>query len=273
MNTWYTNPITNLMKKHLLHRFAILVLTVGTFLSAASFAHAQSVTLPTQYIYAGLTFHNPLTYQGPILQPNRTLTFGRQQTLTVRKEATKILEQIVITPQVEPTVAQPDIPTAIPTPTIYIQPTRTQLAVTLPVTPSIAKVVTATPVPTTPLVASMTPGGLNPDTLFSMVNVYRQSHRLASFQKDDRSCSLASSRAPEVASEIAAGTMHSGLKARNLPYWNTENIISMNSEQAAFNWWINDPIHHDAIVGNYTYSCVACSGNACAEEFTSYQPK
>jgi uncharacterized protein YkwD len=67
--------------------------------------------------------------------------------------------------------------------------------------------------------------------------------------------------------------MHSGLYALNLPYWNTENIIQMNSDSGAFNWWINDPIHRDAILGNSTYSCVACSGNDCAEEFTSYQAK
>jgi uncharacterized protein YkwD len=206
--------------------------------------------------------------------PDQTISFSHQQSLEIKKDSnTKPLEAIVVTPTITP-IPDNHLTTLLPTPTLYIQPTKTQLASTLPVTPTTANVTQATPVPATPAVASSAnPGGLNPETLFSMVNAYRQAQGLASFQKDDRSCSLASSRAPEVSGEIAAGTMHSGLKARNLPYWNTENIISMNSEQAAFNWWINDPIHHDAIVGNFTTSCVACSGNACAEEFTSYAPK
>jgi uncharacterized protein YkwD len=106
-----------------------------------------------------------------------------------------------------------------------------------------------------------------------MSNEYRAARGLPPFQKDERTCSLAASRAPEVAGEVASGARHAGLAARALPYWNTENIISMNSEEAAFNWWINDKIHHDAIVGNFTYSCVACVGGNCAQEFTNYQPK
>ncbi len=106
-----------------------------------------------------------------------------------------------------------------------------------------------------------------------MVNSYRASKGLALFQKDEKSCQLASSRAPEIGAEIAEGHMHSGLRDRNLPYWNTENIISMRTEEEALNWWLNDTIHREAIEGNSTYSCMACAGNSCAEEFTNYQPK
>ena len=67
--------------------------------------------------------------------------------------------------------------------------------------------------------------------------------------------------------------MHAGLKALNLPYWNSENIISMRSNQEAFNWWMNDTIHREAIEGPYKYSCMACSGDSCAEEFTDFQSK
>ncbi len=118
-----------------------------------------------------------------------------------------------------------------------------------------------------------TGGGLNADVLFSMSNSYRTSHGLVAFQKDERVCSLAAQRAPEIGAEISEGHMHSGKNSHNFPFWFTENIISMNSEAAAFNWWINDPIHHDAIVGNYTNSCVACSGNSCVQEFTNFQGK
>jgi uncharacterized protein YkwD len=129
--------------------------------------------------------------------------------------------------------------------------------------------------PTTPATApiQLSNGGLNADTLFDMSNSYRASQGLPAFQKDDRVCALAASRAPEVGAEIAEGHMHSGLRARNLPYRNSENIISYRTEEGAFNWWVNDKIHHDQLVGNYTYSCVACSGHACAQEFTNFQPK
>ena len=106
-----------------------------------------------------------------------------------------------------------------------------------------------------------------------MANTYRAERGLPPFQKDERSCQLAAERAPEVAGEVASGALHSGLHARNLPYWNTENIISMRTEEEAFTWWINDYIHRKAIEGNFQFSCVACSGNNCAQEFTNYQPK
>lgn len=133
---------------------------------------------------------------------------------------------------------------------------------------------TPTPEPTKTETPTMTnTGGLDPEKIFSMSNEYRKSKGLPEFKKDEKTCSLAASRAPEVSAEVASGDMHKGLRDRNLNYWNTENIISMRTEEAAFNWWINDKIHHDAIVGNFTYSCVACSGNSCAQEFTNYQPK
>lgn len=132
-----------------------------------------------------------------------------------------------------------------------------------------------TPTANSPLTATPTPSsGLNPDILFKLVNNYRKQLGLIEFQKDLKTCKLATDRAPEIYNEIyVTHTMHKGMYDRNLPYWNTENIISMNSEQNAFNWWINDPIHREAIVGNSLYSCVACSGNTCDEEFTSYLPK
>lgn len=115
--------------------------------------------------------------------------------------------------------------------------------------------------------------GLSADVLFSLVNTHRQTRKLPPFQKQDAICSLATSRAPEIAAEIAEGRMHQGMYARKLPYWNTENIILMNSETAALNWWLNSPIHRKAIENNYTYSCVACSGNTCTQEFTNFTPK
>lgn len=115
---------------------------------------------------------------------------------------------------------------------------------------------------------------LSADVLFTMINTYRQQFGLPCFQKDERICQLAKDRSTEIYNEIyITHNMHHGMFARNLPYWNRENIISMNSERAAFIWWIHDPIHRDAIVGNYIYSCIACSDSQCAEEFTNFELK
>lgn len=116
-------------------------------------------------------------------------------------------------------------------------------------------------------------GGLDAEKLFEMSNKYRVSKGLAPFEKDSRTCELAISRAPEIYNEIYGGVMHSGLRARNLNYWNMENIISMNSEEKAFNWWIEDLIHRVQLEADNKYSCVACSGNSCVQEFTNFLAK
>jgi uncharacterized protein YkwD len=129
-------------------------------------------------------------------------------------------------------------------------------------------------VPASTSVPAASTSGLNADVLFSMVNNHRTSIGLHELQKDEKTCSLATVRASEIAAEMAAGTLHSGMYGRNMPYWNTENAIALGTEEAAFNWWLNEPVHRGAIESkNYTNSCVACSGKYCVQEFTSYQPK
>lgn len=122
---------------------------------------------------------------------------------------------------------------------------------------------------------AQTPGpSLNADVLFSMVNSYRQSIKLPPFQKNDLICTVAAKRAPEVYGEIyVSGPMHKGFWNMDLPYWATENIIFMRNEQEALNWWLNSPIHRSQIQGEYTYSCIACQGQACSQVFTSFIPK
>jgi len=115
---------------------------------------------------------------------------------------------------------------------------------------------------------------LNADVLFNLVNATRAQYGLAPFQKDERICTVAISRAPELDNEIwVSRTMHAGFYARNLPYWATENIISMHSEQEAVTWWLNSPVHRAALLGNYTHACTACSGGSCGMIFTNFEPK
>lgn len=143
------------------------------------------------------------------------------------------------------------------------------LTATPPSTVTTAPTTSPTPLPISPAIHE----GMDAEKLFAMSNAHRQSKGLPLLQKDERTCSLAVSRATEIEGELNAGTLHNGLQTRNLPYWNTENAIAIAPEEAAFNWWLNDPIHKQAIEGNHTYSCVACSGKYCVQEFTSYQPK
>lgn len=270
------------MKRPVLHHFAVFLIATGTFLFAASFVQADTFSFPQLYHYEGLTFSNPLTYTKTptIPEPTTTISFSTKHKLLINKNDTlKPLEAIVLTPTASTVDPTSPVTMPQPTPTIYIQPTTTELmtqdeSISSTPTPTQQPTATDTPAPASYTPASQSnPGGLNAADLFSMVNSYRASQGLPAFQQDAKTCSLAQERAPEVAGEVANGDMHAGLIAMNLPYWNTENIISMNSDQAAFNWWLGDPIHHAAIVSNNTYSCVACSGNSCAEEFTSYVTK
>lgn len=119
-----------------------------------------------------------------------------------------------------------------------------------------------------------TNGVLNADVLFNLVNATRAAYGLAPFQKDDRICAVAISRAPELDNEIwVTHTMHAGFYARNLPYRATENIISTHTEQEALNWWLNSPVHRAALLGNYTHACTACAGRSCSMIFTNFDPK
>lgn len=267
---------------------AAFFVLAGLLLLAPTPANAETFSLPKQLKHAGLSFPAPLTYTKATekMTVATKIEFLKSNTVGIkekRKKKTIVVEEIVVTPSTTTTAKSTQSKTlaVLPTPTIYIAPPAGTVKLPTPTPklftqkPTQTPTVAATQAPTTPptVAATANVGGLDAEKLFNMSNAFRQQRGLPAFEKDARSCSLAASRAPEIAGEVASGALHSGLHARALPYWNTENIISMNSEEAAFNWWVNDPIHHDAIVGNYKYSCVACSGNNCAQEFTNFQPK
>lgn len=138
---------------------------------------------------------------------------------------------------------------------------------------------TATPTPS-PIPARQTAyvpasggGNLDADALFNLANAHRAALGLPAFVKDDRLCALAAERSPEVMPEVSGGYMHKGLYDRNIGYWITENIVTMGSVEQAFDWWVHHGIHQAALEGDFTYSCVSCSGIACAQEFSNFQPK
>lgn len=110
----------------------------------------------------------------------------------------------------------------------------------------------------------------DPEIIFELANKYRQSLSLPVFEKDDKLCSLAVTRSTELAVELSNGVLHSGLYNRNLPYWVWENAKVGTNEEETVKWWIGSPIHNSSLVGDYKYSCVACSGSYCSELFTSF---
>ncbi len=114
---------------------------------------------------------------------------------------------------------------------------------------------------------------LDSDKIFDLVNQYRNSVGLASFERENSVCELASARSSEIISEIASGVLHSGLYNRPLPYWIWENAKYGSNEEGTVAWWIASPIHHKSIVGDYKYSCVKCTGSYCSQLFTSFAPK
>lgn len=261
--------------------FLFILLWVFLFYPDKSFALILTPILS----HEGLTIEQPLILSSkPTSDIRMSLFFGEQKeiAMTTPTEPEVLVETIVVPTVSAETTEIEDVLNDRPVPS----PSKAQKSIAplklTPIPSTITKTPTAIPTLLTPTAipqpSASTPvqlsnGGLDADKLFAMTNTYRQSKGLPPFQKDDRACQLAVSRAPEIAAEIAEDRMHSGLKARNLPYWNTENIITMRTEEDAFNWWINDTIHREQIEGNFTYSCTACSGNACAQEFTNFQPK
>jgi len=261
-------------KRPVLHQLASLCIAASVYFVAATPTLANTFNPPQLLTFPGLSFSSPLTYSNPLPQHLTTnLSFTTHPKLRITKNTQKRpLESIVLTPTlsaIQPTEIT-ETTTPPTTPTIDVQEAATELEETPTPTPSPVPTTPATPPTNYTPAPQSNPGGLNAADIFGMVNAYRAQQGLPAFQEDPRACTVAAERAPQVDGEVASGTMHAGLKALNLPYWDTENIISMNSDQAAFNWWINDPIHHDAIVSHNIYSCIACSGNACAEEFTSF---
>ncbi|HSX40864.1 MAG TPA: hypothetical protein VLF68_04625 [Candidatus Saccharimonadales bacterium] len=193
---------------------------------------------------------------------------------------------MLFSPQAKPLPAHVISPLAQanrPTPTATVeqnpQPTKTDMvkATIIEARATPTPSASPTPPPPTPKTSPTAPTSQNfnsdADALFALANEHRKSLNLPLFQKDDRVCSLANARAPEIAGEMANGTLHSGMYGRNLPYWNTENAIAYGNVQTDFNWWLSDYIHKKALEEDFTYSCTACSGIYCVEEFTSFQPK
>lgn len=108
------------------------------------------------------------------------------------------------------------------------------------------------------------------EALFNMINDFRASNGLPKFEKSARLCEIARVRAPEIAGEVATGSIHSGFTARGYGYPTAvENAAGYGNIQANFNWWLNSGLHRASILGEgLKYSCCECSGGNCVQIFS-----
>lgn len=233
------------------------------FYVVPQYMHEHVKGVATTIVSPTLSIISPTPTASPTVTPELSNEPSIQQQRVGKNNSST--EVITLTPTNTPTL----IPTSKPTPT---PTTKVLLDLTITLTPTILPI---SPSPTsTPNGSSSSIRGLNADTIFSLINDYRNKNGLSLFQKDSTTCTIAQQRAPQVYNEIfVTGTMDAGLKAMNLPYWITENIINNVTEQDAVDWWLNDNTHRQVIQGNYKYSCVACSGYSCVQIFTSYITK
>lgn len=263
-----------LLTDHFFRLGLLIVFLFMVFIFSASIS-AQGIDTP-QYFYDGLEFEissNEITSKEKI-----TFTFI-SRIVPIRTVINKGSKEVIMAPLLKENMENKES-FRLPTPSVRFASQPQQLSIRASqtnVSPSISPSATPTPSPS-PIpepTLTLSTGGLDASKLFSMVNDYRKSKGLPEFQKDDKTCQLAVSRAPEVDVELSLPPeeWHKGLRSRNLSYRNNENIISMRTEQAAFDWWINDTPHRENIESPMTYSCIACFGNSCVQEFTSYQPK
>ncbi|CAN5192388.1 hypothetical protein BH11PAT1_BH11PAT1_4640 [soil metagenome] len=255
-------------------RFALCI-AIG-LVGSSLFATARAISVPNPFVKA----HDILVQKLPVEHQLASIALAASEKSQLSNTA--ILASISSQKIVEPLLEKKDennviIPQAV---TITPEPSVISAAIgTSIVTPediptpvvSISPMPLLTPTPTlvapSATVSQEPTGGLNADVLFSMINNTRTKSGLPAFEKNDLTCSVAAARAPEIKNEVFGSSyMHAGFYARNVA-GATENLISINSDQAALNWWMNSPVHRSAILGSSKYSCIACSGTSCSEIF------
>lgn len=118
---------------------------------------------------------------------------------------------------------------------------------------------------------SPTPRELYAEKLWEIVNDYRLSKNLQSFEKNSELCDIADLRSKEA---VFDKSDHEGFirKYKNYPHKISENLILYpTSEEEVFLSWISSPAHKTAIEGSWKYSCISCDGSsACSQIFSSF---
>lgn len=186
------------------------------------------------------------------------------------------------------TIAKPNSPTPIPSPTVFVaqnitpapttfadkatpttsrlSPTPTKKPLLTNPSPTVPKIITATPSPA----ATTAPSTDAISFIMSEINKYRSSQGLSSVQTSAETCSFAATRAAEIVSSFNHDGFQNRINSKTLPYktWSnvTENIAMTSNYKDVVNMWINSPGHAANMRSDTPFVCVRQSGNYFAYE-------
>lgn len=195
---------------------------------------------------------------------------------------------LVRTTMTSETIAKPNSPTPIPSPTVYtaqnITPTPTTFAenVTPPSTklshPPTKKPLATSPLLNTPKIITETPSPADTTAptsdamsfIMTEINKYRSAQGLSSVQTNAETCSFAATRAAEIISSFNHDGFQNRITDKTLPYksWSnvTENIAMTSNYKDVVTMWINSPGHAANMRSDTPFVCVRQSGNYFAYE-------
>lgn len=147
-----------------------------------------------------------------------------------------------------PSSKPPQLPTSTPKPT---------LAATATPKPSL------TPSPVTSAVVVEPPVATG--SFISQINAYRASNGLSPVSSNNETCSFASIRAKEIASDFSHNGFTNRINNKSLPYSSyhdvTENIAMNSDSSQIVAMWINSPGHAENMRKDTPFVCVVQNGN------------
>lgn len=132
-----------------------------------------------------------------------------------------------------------------------------------------------TPAETTYIAPSPSPKiGLDEGKLWSLIQEWRQSQGLKPYIKDQRLCSVAEQRLPEIRNEWS----HDKFEKRfsNAQYWPYDYEIAENlaqgfdSEKNLLESWLSSSSHRKILNYSYTYSCIETSDGYAVQVFANF---
>lgn len=183
----------------------------------------------------------------------KKIVTSKKMVITSKKVSTPTLAS-------KPTIA----PTSLPKPTLKL--TQIPTPTTKPLL-----VATSIPTPTVSVVSAMvveTPAA--PNSFMKQINDYRASNGLSAVSTNSETCSFASIRAGEIASDFSHSGFTSRINNKSLPYPFYHEVaenIAMNSDPSQIvAMWINSPGHAENMRKDTPFVCVAQSGNYFAYE-------
>lgn len=106
--------------------------------------------------------------------------------------------------------------------------------------------------------------------MIAAINTYRQSNGLPAITTSPYTCSFASLRAKEAASNFSHAGFYGRVSSRTLPYPRyrlvTENLAWAPSGQDVVSMWIHSPSHAANLLKNTRFGCVGSFGDYYAFE-------